>query len=205
MHVRGLAHASSNRWQAISHNAGCAHNISTACDPFDPRDIWALQVRQRAHQPAVPSCSMLHAPCSRYNIYLDLTYCTCINLQQMSFGIVEAQMVGWWAEIEEGAAVLPVRSSASNIKVTTYVRKGNSALIVLANFGSLDTSVGLTFNWTLLGLPSGGVGCVLSAPGLRVPPQKAQSMQLGSSVHVPAPTKGAPDSLDGLILLLKKK
>eukprot|EP01046_Picozoa_sp_COSAG06_P008704 COSAG06_NODE_442_length_15715_cov_16.651639_9_plen_156_part_00 len=43
MHIKGLAHGSTNRWQAISHAAGCAKNISTACDPFDPRDIWALQ------------------------------------------------------------------------------------------------------------------------------------------------------------------
>ena len=41
MHYRGLAHASTNRWQAISHSAGFC-NVSTSCDPFDPRDVWAL-------------------------------------------------------------------------------------------------------------------------------------------------------------------
>ena len=45
MHFRGMAHASSNRWQAISHDANCVHNVSAACDPFDPRDIWALWTR----------------------------------------------------------------------------------------------------------------------------------------------------------------
>ena len=43
MHIKGLAHGSTNRWQAISHAAGCTKNISTGCDPFDPRDVWALQ------------------------------------------------------------------------------------------------------------------------------------------------------------------
>jgi hypothetical protein len=104
MHIRGLAHGSSNRWQAISHNAGCTDNVSVTCDPFDPRDIWSLQRK---------------------------------------FGIGQARMVGWWEELELGAASLPVRSSVAAVKVTTYVRRGRAALIVLANFGNVTTTCAL--------------------------------------------------------------
>jgi hypothetical protein len=50
MHFRGLAHASTNRWQHGYKNdwtptPDCdeEYGVSPACDPFDPRDIWALQ------------------------------------------------------------------------------------------------------------------------------------------------------------------
>eukprot|EP01045_Picozoa_sp_COSAG04_P009889 COSAG04_NODE_589_length_12295_cov_12.315513_8_plen_203_part_00 len=162
MHVRGLAHASTNRWQAISHAAGCTHNISAACDPFDPRDIWSLQ---------------------------------------RSFGIEASRMVGWWAEVEEGLASLPVRSSDDAVKVTSYVRKGHATLVVLANFGTSSAEVTLTYDWAALGLSASTAK--LSAPPLRVPPQPAQHWPLQAKLTVPAPTKGAPDSRDGLILLLQ--
>ena len=187
MHVRGLAHASTNRWQAISHAAGCTHNISAACDPFgtrkpllrctphdmmcltrlrmsvsDPRDIWSLQ---------------------------------------RSFGIEASKMVGWWAEVEEGLASLPVRSSDDAVKVTSYVRKGHATLVVLANFGTRSAEVTLTYDWAALGLSA--ATAKLSAPPLRVPPQPAQHWPLQAKLTVPAPTKGAPTSRDGLILLLQ--
>jgi hypothetical protein len=50
MHIRGLAFASTNRWQPNSKSwtptTACPdmYGISPECDPFDPRDIWALQV-----------------------------------------------------------------------------------------------------------------------------------------------------------------
>jgi hypothetical protein len=142
-------------------------NVSTSCDAFDPRDIWALQA---------------------------------------SFGVNASQMVGWWAELEEGKAALPVQSSAADVKVTTYVRKGHSALIVVANFGTMAVSVTLTFNWGVLGLTS--AGSTLRAPVLTVPPQPSQHWGVspdGAKVQVPVATKGAVDSREGLILLLEKK
>lgn len=47
-HYKGLAHGSTNRWQAISHAAGCA-TVSHACDAFDPRDVWAMQLVKASH------------------------------------------------------------------------------------------------------------------------------------------------------------
>jgi len=49
MHFRGLAHASTNRWQhtysAWVASPACPDEftVSPSCDPFDPRDVWALQ------------------------------------------------------------------------------------------------------------------------------------------------------------------
>eukprot|EP01052_Picozoa_sp_SAG31_P020207 SAG31_NODE_1510_length_8062_cov_4.204194_1_plen_212_part_00 len=148
MHVRGLAHGSSNRWQAISHNAGCTDNVSVTCDPFDPRDIWALQRK---------------------------------------FGIGQARMVGWWEELEHplGASSLPVRSSVATVKVTTYVRRGRAALIVLANFGNQSTTCALDIDWQMLGLTASS--STLRAPALRVPPQPALEVSLTSDQVESAP------------------
>ena len=171
MHIRGLAHASTNRWQPSSKgwapSEACPdeYAVSPSCDPFDRRDIWRLQ---------------------------------------SSFGIGASQMVGWWVELEEGPAALPVRSSVSTVKVTTYVRKGHSSLIVVANFGSKPTSVHLSFNWTTLGLDTSAV--TLSAPKLRVPVQLGQgALAIGAPIEVPALTRGAIDSREGVILLLKSQ
>lgn len=112
MHIKGLAHGSSNRWQAISHAAGCTKNISTSCDPFDPRDIWALQ-----------------------SSFGELKACLPCRVRGYTFGsetqlhwgggagISESVMIGWWAELEEGHEYLPVTSSVEDVKVTTYLRK----------------------------------------------------------------------------------
>jgi len=172
MHFRGLAHASTNRWQhsytswAASPDCPEEFAVSPSCDPFDPRDVWALQ---------------------------------------SAFGIVDSQMIGWWAELEEEAhSQLPAASNVEAVKVTTYVRKGKSALIVLANFGSQPTSVTLTFNWTLLGLDASTA--TLSVPKLRVPVQLGQnSISMFDPIKVPALTHGAIDSVEGVILLLEKK
>ena len=92
-------------------------------------------------------------------------------------------MVGWWVEVEEGRHAMPVTTVQSAhssspspqdvIKVTTYVRKGTAALIVLANFGSVPTTVMLSFNWEMLGLAPDTSALALTAPMLRVPPQAA--------------------------------
>ena len=88
-------------------------------------------------------------------------------------------MIGWWEELEQGRESLPVTTTVEEVKVTTYVRKvrpyqmdhlcyvrasfdrkilltlqGHSALIILANFGTVPASATLSFNWTLLGAPS---------------------------------------------------
>ena len=87
-----------------------------------------------------------------------------------------------------------------------YLRKGHSALTVLANFGTAPLSVTLSFNWTLLGLNPDS--SVLRAPVLRVPPQKAQrwaGSPDAARLTVPAATMGDPASLEGLILLLEAK
>ena len=131
--------------------------------------------------------------------------CATVCVTVLCFaGIAESEMIGWWSELEEGADSLPVRSSAHDVKVTTYLRKGHSALIVLANFGAAPVSVTLSFQWPLLGLTS--AGATLRAPSLKVPPQQSQHWGVrpdGAKMLVPAATKGDPASLEGMILLLE--
>ena len=110
MHIKGLAHGSTNRWQAISHAAGCTKNISTGCDPFDPRDIWALQ----------SSFGELETPPVEFGaVFLDLTQGVVLT----GTGITESVMIGWWEELEQGHEYLPVTSNVEDVKVTTYLRK----------------------------------------------------------------------------------
>ena len=110
-------------------------------------------------------------------------------------------MHGWWLELE-GAAALPVRSSVDSVKCTSYVVKGKRALVVLANFGTTPATVHLSFDWAALGLRQSAAK--LSRPALRVPPQKgAASLPTGAAVLVPAATKGAVNSTEGVILLLE--
>jgi len=88
--------------------------------------------------------------------------------------------------------------------VTTYLRYGHSALIVLANFGAVSSTIELRYNWKALGLDASEVN--LRAPELRVPVQPGQdSIEIGGWIIVPALTHGAIDSREGLILILEKK
>eukprot|EP01046_Picozoa_sp_COSAG06_P008705 COSAG06_NODE_442_length_15715_cov_16.651639_10_plen_164_part_00 len=143
------------------------------------------------------TCTRLQ-PCACVCVWLCVNTCVCVA------GIAESEMIGWWSELEEGSDSLPVRSSAHAVKVTTYLRKGHSALIVLANFGAAPVSVTLSFQWSLLGMTS--AGATLRAPSLKVPPQQSQHWGVrpdGAKMLVPAATKGDPASLDGMILLLE--
>ena len=169
MHFRGLAHGMTNRWQhsykTWEKSTECVVEfaVSPGCDPFDPRDIWALQ---------------------------------------REFEIERSNMIGWWED------VLAVTSNVENVKVTTYVRSGKSALIVLANFGKEVEEVTLEFDWELLGFKDGS-GVIVRVPGLRVPVQLARAsvaVKDGVSIplKVPALRTGAIDSCEGVILMLEK-
>ena len=163
MHFRGLAHGMSNRWQPQPKGPTCPDEfaVSPACDPFDPRDIWALQDQ---------------------------------------FGIAESVMVGWWEQV----GTLPVQSDVEAVVVTTYLRKGTSALVVLANFGKDVEDVHLDFDWGLLGMEASR--STLRVPGLRVPVQPArESVALNGAVKVPALTRGAIDSTEGVVLILERQ
>ena len=72
-----------------------------------------------------------------------------------SFGIEHAVMFGWWLDGERGAGTVPVVASNSSVKVTTYVRKGVSALVAVASFLDVDVDVTLSLDWAALGLDRG--------------------------------------------------
>ncbi|MDR3262027.1 MAG: DUF6067 family protein [Tannerella sp.] len=72
-----------------------------------------------------------------------------------SFGIEDAQMIGYWDE------ACPVKTSHPKVKVTAYVRQGKT-LLSIGNFDAADQSVRLSFDWRKLGInPS---EAVLHAP-----------------------------------------
>ena len=70
------------------------------------------------------------------------------------FRIEQAVMFGWWLEKERGVGTVPVTSSNPLVKVTTYVRKGEAALLAVASFAKVNTTVSLKIDWGALGLPS---------------------------------------------------
>lgn len=62
-----------------------------------------------------------------------------------AFGIVESEMIGWWAPD------CPVRASNPTVLATVYQREGK-ALIALASWAEEAVSVELTIDWKALGL-----------------------------------------------------
>jgi hypothetical protein len=72
-----------------------------------------------------------------------------------SFGIAEAQMIGYWDK------ACPVKTNHPNVKATASVREGKT-LISIGNFDTKDQQIRLSFDWKKLGLdPS---KAILEAP-----------------------------------------
>ncbi len=62
-----------------------------------------------------------------------------------SFGIEDAQMVGYWDE------TCPVTTNQPDVKATVYIRPGKT-LVSLGNFSTQDQTVRLSIDWKRLGL-----------------------------------------------------
>ncbi|MDR3267729.1 MAG: DUF6067 family protein, partial [Tannerella sp.] len=62
-----------------------------------------------------------------------------------SFGIAEAQMIGYWDK------ACPVKTNHPAVKATAYVRPGKT-LVSVGNFDAKDQTVRLSFDWAKLGL-----------------------------------------------------
>lgn len=75
-----------------------------------------------------------------------------------SFGIEEAEMLGYWDEN------CPVQTSSPKVKATAYV-KADKVLVSIGNFGDNDTDVKLQFDWKALGLNP--QKCSLTAPEVK--------------------------------------
>jgi hypothetical protein len=104
---------------------------------------------------------------------------------QQSFGIEDAQMMGYWEPD------CPVKTNHPGVKATVYVRPGKT-LIAIGNFDAEDHSVRLSFNWDRLGLnPS---EAVLRAPAV-ADFQQEQLFPVGASIPV--------KSKEGWLLILE--
>ena len=73
------------------------------------------------------------------------------------FAIQESEMIGWWAETEQGPGAMPVKLSSKDYLATVYLHRAKQqALIVIADWsndlGNYTTSLSLACNWTALGL-----------------------------------------------------
>ncbi len=114
-----------------------------------------------------------------------------------SFGIEESEMFGWWRSLEQGAQSVPIAVSHDPlVKVTTYLRFGQSALVALSSFTNTTLSgVTLSYNFTVLGFD--GSSAVLSVPAI-IPfqPTDLPSLPLDYSFTIPAN--------QGFVLLLTK-
>ncbi|HEU4697546.1 MAG TPA: glycoside hydrolase domain-containing protein [Gemmatimonadales bacterium] len=63
-----------------------------------------------------------------------------------AFGIADATMLGWWAPRT------PVRTERRDVLATTYLKRGEKALIALASWAPDTVSARLTIDWKALGL-----------------------------------------------------
>ena len=81
-----------------------------------------------------------------------------INLWKLwdDFEIDKSEMIGWWADIEQGAGAVPVKLSGKTFKATVYLQRGKQALIAIADWSqdisNYTSSLSLECNWTALGL-----------------------------------------------------
>jgi hypothetical protein len=93
-----------------------------------------------------------------------------VNLWKLwdSFQIQDSTMIGWWEDVEQGNGTVPVQLSNPEFRTTVYLKKGEAALIVLADFtdntADYTTNVSLTFDWDALGLSA--TQAKLTAPSL---------------------------------------
>jgi hypothetical protein len=93
-----------------------------------------------------------------------------------SFGIEEAEMMGYWDE------ACPVKTDHPNVKATAYVREGKT-LISIGNFDDKDQQIHLSFDWEKLGIdPS---KAVLEAPFVENF-QEEKTFKINESVRVKA-------------------
>eukprot|EP00927_Polykrikos_kofoidii_P061196 TRINITY_DN56063_c0_g1_i1.p1 TRINITY_DN56063_c0_g1~~TRINITY_DN56063_c0_g1_i1.p1 ORF type:complete len:1048 (-),score=123.99 TRINITY_DN56063_c0_g1_i1:122-3043(-) len=116
-----------------------------------------------------------------------------------SFGISTATMYGWWLA-EEATGTAPVLTNASDVKCTVFLKPGEAALLVLANFGARQ-SVKLSFDWNVIGLEADSVQ--LRAPQLMPMQPTATHWAVGDTIDVPAPEKGSKTSREGWLILVE--
>jgi hypothetical protein len=104
---------------------------------------------------------------------------------QQSFGIEDAQMMGYWEPD------CPVKTNHPGVKATVYVRPGKT-LIAIGNFDAEDHPVRLSFDWDRLGInPS---EAVLRAPAVENF-QSGQTFPVNASIPV--------KSKEGWLLILE--
>jgi hypothetical protein len=104
-----------------------------------------------------------------------------------SFGIADAEMLGYWDEN------CPVKTDNPNVKATAYVRP-DKTLISIGNFDAKDISVRLTIDWKRLGLDPAKVK--IHAPQI-LNFQDGRILALNASI----PVKGK----QGYLLILSNK
>jgi len=96
-----------------------------------------------------------------------------------SFGIEDAEMVGWW----EAAPAVAVTPASSDVHATAYVRHGNSTLCVLGSWATTNVLVSLTIDWEQLGLSA--AGATLTAPAIENV-QSSRNFEVGRPIEVEA-------------------
>ena len=102
-----------------------------------------------------------------------------------TFRIKESTMFGWWLERERGTGTLPVTAlpADSGVHVTSFVRKGEAALLCVASFAKADANISLQLDWDALGLSP---GTTLVAPALPPMQPTAQRFDPAKPLNVAA-------------------
>ena len=113
-------------------------------------------------------------------------------------GIENATMIGWWEDVEQGNGTVPVRCDQASLKTTVYLKHGEAAMIVLADWNEAAESVDCTlrFDWKALGLSE--ATAKLHAPEIT-------PFQLGEAVkeYTVGETLSINVTAGGLLLLLE--
>ncbi len=105
-----------------------------------------------------------------------------------SFGIAEAEMIGYWSENPA------VHTGQEDIKATAFVKKGEKTLIALGNFSHEEHSCQLSIDWEALGLDA-------ATTRVHMPAiedfQAAKELNISNSISI--------TGQEGIILLLENE
>jgi hypothetical protein len=127
-----------------------------------------------------------------------------------TFGIEQAEMIGWWDGDDAPVTVTTVNPVAAahaaadsdaargaardDVRVTSYVRHGNATLLVVASWATVNTTVSLHVDWVALGLAGlsegGATAAHAVAPAMAGVQPHASFSIVGGNLTLPVEAAG---------------
>jgi hypothetical protein len=104
-----------------------------------------------------------------------------------AFGIVEADMYGWWNSSARPVGIAVAGAPSGLVLATAYVRPGHGALVAIASWATAEASASLRVSdWATLGLDPAHA----TATSVLVPPHATNTKRPHDAAWAVAPGQG---------------